>query len=161
MAKKRKPRIQKFINYTKEAFFWPVHLVVLTAITALAALGVILVPELAGMIGAGGSEGLLVASVILMAGGLELSFLSGITQNPRFIRAINAKYQSDIDAFQKTKTMVDYYNDHGLGLLKGINVRLVLRIDSSNESRILGNTAQETQLQTTSHENDRSNQEAF
>lgn len=111
MAKKRKPRIQKFINYTKEAFFWPVHLVVLTAITALAALGVILVPELAGMIGAGGSEGLLVASVILMAGGLELSFLSSITQNPRFIRAINAKYQSDIDAFQKTKTMVDYYND--------------------------------------------------
>lgn len=111
MAKKQKPRIQKFINYTKEAFFWPVHLVVLTAITALAALGVILVPEMADLIGAGGSEGLLAASVILMAGGLELSFLSGITQNPRFVRAINAKYQADIDAFQKTKTMVDYYND--------------------------------------------------
>ena len=110
-TKNRKPRIQKFINYTKEAFFWPAHLVVLTAITALAALGVILVPELASAIGAGGSEGLLTASVILMAGGLELSFLSAITQNPRFVRAINAKYQSDIDAFQKTKTMVDYYND--------------------------------------------------
>ncbi len=83
----------------------------LTAITALAALGVILVPEIASWIGAGGSEGLLAASVILMAGGLELSFLSSITQNPRFVRAINAKYQQDIDAFQKTKTMVDYYND--------------------------------------------------
>ena len=110
-TKNRKPRIQKFINYTKEAFFWPVHLAVLTGITALAALGVILVPELASAIGAGGSEGLLVSSVILMAGGLELSFLSAITQNPRFVRAINAKYQQDIDAFQKTKTMVDYYND--------------------------------------------------
>lgn len=110
-TKKKKPRIQKFINYTKEAFFWPVHLVVLTAITALAALGIILVPELAGIITGGGSEGLIASSIILMAGGLELSFLSAITQNPRFIRAINAKYQADIDAFQKTKTMVDYYND--------------------------------------------------
>lgn len=113
MAKNKthKPRIQKFINYTKEAFFWPVHLVVLTAITALAALGIILVPELMQLLDIPGSSPLLVSSILLMAGGLELSFLSAITQNPRFIRAINAKYQSDIDAFQKTKTLVDYYND--------------------------------------------------
>ncbi|MEM7657959.1 MAG: hypothetical protein AAF399_17670, partial [Bacteroidota bacterium] len=51
------------------------------------------------------------SSIILMAGGLELMVLSWISQNPRFIRAINAKYQKDIEAFQKTKTLVDYYNE--------------------------------------------------
>ncbi|MEL6673026.1 MAG: hypothetical protein AAFR61_12570 [Bacteroidota bacterium] len=104
--KKQKSRIQKFINYTKEAFFWPVHLTLLAAITALAALGIFLVPGL-GL----ESPELAISSIILMAGGLELTLLSAITQNPRFIRAINAKYQKDIDAFQKTKTLVDYYNE--------------------------------------------------
>lgn len=103
MAKKRKSRvrIQKYINYVKEAFFWPVHLVgftILTVITviAAAALGDVSFPA--------------VASAIMIGGGLELAFLGLISNNPRFIRAINAKYQGDIDAFYKTKSMVDYYN---------------------------------------------------
>ncbi|MDX2250310.1 MAG: hypothetical protein SF052_26240 [Bacteroidia bacterium] len=107
-TKKSKPnRIQKFINYTKEAFFWPAHLVMMAGITALAALGIFIVPELAS----GLDAGLVTSSIILMAGGVELMLLSAISQNPRFIRAINAKYQQDIDAFQKTKTLVDYYNE--------------------------------------------------
>ncbi|MEZ4829906.1 MAG: hypothetical protein R3C61_27030 [Bacteroidia bacterium] len=107
-TKKSKPnRIQKFINYTKEAFFWPAHLVMMAGITAIAALGIFIVPELA----TGIEPGLIASSIVLMAGGLELMLLSGISQNPRFIRAINAKYQQDIDAFQKTKTLVDYYNE--------------------------------------------------
>ncbi|RMG21578.1 MAG: hypothetical protein D6730_18045 [Bacteroidetes bacterium] len=108
MAKKKtKARIQKFINYTKEAFFWPVHLTMMAIITGLAALGILLIPELAP----GLDPGLVIPSVVFMAGGLELMVLSAISNNPRFIRAINAKYQKDIDAFHKTKTLVDYYNE--------------------------------------------------
>ncbi len=100
MAKKRKTRIQKFINYTKEAFFSPMHLVGIGVIAALTVLGALLLPAL----------GVEPQSVILMGGGLELILLSTISNNPRFIRAVNAKYQKDIDAFYKTKTIVDYYN---------------------------------------------------
>ena len=106
MAKTKKSRIQKFINYTKEAFFWPAHLVMMAGITALTALGIFLAPSFPW-----GDPALITSSIILMAGGLELMLLSTISQNPRFIRAINAKYQKDIDAFQKTKTLVDYYNE--------------------------------------------------
>lgn len=101
MAKKRKSRvrIQKYINYVKEAFFWPVHLVGLTALTVLTVIGVAASPnEMAAM------------ASIMLGGGLELLFLGFISNNPRFIRAINAKYQGDIDAFYKTKSMVEYYN---------------------------------------------------
>lgn len=109
MAKKKKARIQKFINYTREAFFWPVHLMLMAAITGLAALGILLIPELSGL-----SSDFVIPSVVFMAGGLELMLLSSISNNPRFIRAINAKYQKDIDAFHKTKTLVDYYNELSL-----------------------------------------------
>ncbi|WNJ17278.1 hypothetical protein [Pontibacter sp. G13] len=110
MAKKpkSKSRVQKFINYTKEAFFWPVHLTMMAVITGIAALGIFIAP---GLVPESFPDGLAVSSIILMAGGLELMLLSAISQNPRFIRAINAKYQKDIDAFQKTKTLVDYYNE--------------------------------------------------
>jgi len=107
LAKKKKSRIQKFINYTKEAFFWPVHLSVMAGITAIAALGIFVAPSLDLSL----PIELVNSSIILMAGGLELMVLSWISQNPRFIRAINAKYQKDIEAFQKTKTLVDYYNE--------------------------------------------------
>lgn len=104
MAKKRKSRIQKFINYTKEAFFFPAHLLGLAAISALTVLGLIILPSLPFL------QGIEPASLILIGGGLELMLLSTIANNPRFIRAINAKYQKDIDAFYKTKTLVEYYN---------------------------------------------------
>lgn len=106
MAAKKKTRIQKFINYTREAFFWPVHLAGMAGITALAALGIVILPS----IGLGINPDLIAPSIIMTAGGLELMLLSAISNNPRFIRAINAKYQKDIDAFHKTKTLVDYYN---------------------------------------------------
>lgn len=108
MAKTQKSRIQKFINYTREAFFWPVHLTMMAALAGLAAIGIVVAPEL------GMDPAIALPSIIFMAGGLELILLGGISNNPRFVRAINAKYQKDIDAFQKTKTIVDYYN--GLSL---------------------------------------------
>ncbi|MEO0896220.1 MAG: hypothetical protein AAFY71_07480 [Bacteroidota bacterium] len=108
-AKKVKPRIQKFINYTKEAFFWPVHLTAMAVITGLAAFGVIMAEPISTLLSM--DPTMLIWAVVLMGGGAELMTLSAISNNPRFIRAINAKYQKDIDAFQKTKTLVDYYND--------------------------------------------------
>ncbi len=109
-ATKKNSRIQKFINYTREAFFWPVHLAMMAGITALAALGIIFVPEL-GLLE---DPTLIAPSIVMAAGGIELMLLSAISNNPRFIRAINAKYQKDIDAFYKTKTLVDYYNSLSL-----------------------------------------------
>ena len=79
------------------------------SIVALAALGIVAIPEFTGL-----DPFLSGASIVMMAGGLELMFLSAISNNPRFIRAINAKYQKDIDAFHKTKTLVDYYNSLSL-----------------------------------------------
>ncbi|MEO0580979.1 MAG: hypothetical protein AAF135_02035 [Bacteroidota bacterium] len=109
-SKKGSARIQKFINYTKEAFFWPVHLTIMASITGLAAIGVSFADVIGSAIGMG-EPGLLIPAILLIAGGAELITLSTISRNPRFIRAINAKYQKDIDAFQKTKTLVDYYNE--------------------------------------------------
>ena len=79
----------------------------MAGITAIAALGIFVAPSLDLSL----PIELVNSSIILMAGGLELMVLSWISQNPRFIRAINAKYQKDIEAFQKTKTLVDYYNE--------------------------------------------------
>ena len=110
-TKKTKSRVQKFINYTKEAFFWPVHLVMLGTITGLAVLGVLTLPEALSNIM---NPFLTTSSIIMMAGGLEMMTLSAISRNPRFIRAINAKYHKDIEAFKKTKTLVEYYNELGL-----------------------------------------------
>lgn len=110
MAKKKKTRIQKFINYTKEAFFWPVHLVGLTLIALLTIGGIALIPQLAS----GAITDLLSMGALLIGGGLEMILLSTIANNPRFIRAVNAKHQKDIDAYYKTKTIVDYYNALGL-----------------------------------------------
>ncbi|MCI4671597.1 MAG: hypothetical protein MRZ79_25870 [Bacteroidia bacterium] len=82
----------------------------MAVITGVSALGVFLAPELSELIGMSDPT-LFIWSIILMGGGAELMTLSAISNHPRFIRAINAKYQKDIDAFQKTKTLVDYYND--------------------------------------------------
>ena len=137
-SKKSKTRIQKFINYTKEAFFWPVHLTFMAGVTGLAALGIFLVPDLFGLDPT--MSAITTSSIVLMAGGIELMALSAISQHPRFIRAINAKYQKDIDAFQKTKTLVDYYNELTLESQQRFD-RLRKRIKEVRESFRKLNTA--------------------
>ena len=102
---KNRPRIQKFINYTKEAFRWPVHLLMMGTLATVATLLAVFIPEWTTL-----DPALTTASIVMMAGGLELVLLSAISNHPRFIRAMNAKYQKDIDAFYKTKTLVEYYN---------------------------------------------------
>lgn len=102
MATENKSRSQKFINYTKEAFFAPFH---------LAALGVIAVASVAGTWLAWQLNAPFDPSVAMLLGaGAELALLGSISRNNRFIRAINAKYQGQIDDYYKTKALVDYYN---------------------------------------------------
>lgn len=100
-----KPRRQKFINYIKEAFFWPVHLVGAAAIAGLTVAAMAVLP---------GSMGVDAGALLMAGGGVELMYLSFIANNPRFVRAINAKYQKDIDAFYQTKTIAEYYNELGI-----------------------------------------------
>lgn len=103
----RSSRIHKYINYVREAFFWPVHLASLGVFTLLAVAGLVLTPEM-GL--AADITFMLQAATVFTFGGLELMMLGTISKNPRFIRAINAKYSKDIDQYYKTKTLVDYYN---------------------------------------------------
>jgi len=89
--------MNKFINYTREAFFWPFHLSLMAGLGAAA--GVV-----------AGAGLLTPMAALFLFGGAELMLLGTISQNTRFVRAINAKYQKDIDNYYKTRTIVDYYN---------------------------------------------------
>lgn len=92
---------QKFINYTREAFFSNVHAV------GAAAIGATTFAIAAGF----QLVNIDLMPLLLVAGGAELLWLSAIANNPRFIRSVNAKYQQDIDKFYQAKTLVDYYNN--------------------------------------------------
>lgn len=94
-------KVLSFINYTKEAFFTKAHLVALTnagAVTVSAAFA------LDGLLGVNP-----LAPFMVLAG-LEFIFLATITRNERFVRAINAKYADQIDAFNKRQRLAEYYN---------------------------------------------------
>jgi hypothetical protein len=94
-------KILKFINYTKEAFFWPVHLVFLGFLSLATIAGMIALPELLGMNPVG---------LLFIAGGIELASLSAITKSRRFRRAINAKYSRELQGFTYLKQLTDIYN---------------------------------------------------
>ncbi len=96
------PRLEKFINYTKEAFFAPFH---------LATLGVITAASIAGTLLAFNAGSVFDPSIFLLLGaGTELALLGLISRNERFVRAVNAKYGDKIQEYNKTKALVDYYN---------------------------------------------------
>lgn len=93
--------IRKFVNYTKEAFFWPFHLTgmgILAAVTATA--GILLNQFLH----------LDVGSFAFLFGGMEMVFLSLITRSKRFRRAINFKYRSELQAYAYVAKLTDFYN---------------------------------------------------
>lgn len=96
------PRLEKFINYTKEAFFAPFHLATLGVITAL---------SIAGSLLAYNAGTAFDPSIFLLLGaGTEMALLGLISRNDRFVRAVNAKYGDKINEYNKTKALVEYYN---------------------------------------------------
>lgn len=98
-------KTEKFINYVKEAFRLPFHLVGMGLIGA-ATLAATALPF---------ADNFPTAMAILLAGvGAELSFLGYISRSPRFVRAINAKHKNEIDKYYQDKALVDFYNQLGV-----------------------------------------------
>lgn len=93
--------IRKFINYTKEAFFWPFHLI---------GAGILATVTTAAMITLNNVLNLDPSGLIFLAGGIELMFLAMITRSRRFRRAINMKYRAELQAYAYVAKLAEYYN---------------------------------------------------
>lgn len=98
-------KILKYINYTKEAFFWPIHLVGLGVLGLVTAAGAIFGSQVLGLDPTG---------LFFMAGGIELAALSLIPRSRRFRRAINAKYGRELYAYAYIKQLAENYNQLSL-----------------------------------------------
>ena len=95
-----KKKVSRFINYIKEAFLWPVHLVGLGVMTLITVAAFFILPEFTALEAPW--------QLFMMLGGLEMMYLGGMSKNGRFIRAINSKYGKEIDAFNKTRAITHY-----------------------------------------------------
>lgn len=94
-------KILKFINYTKEAFFWPLHLVTF---------GILGLATAAAAFAGNYFLGLDPTGFLFIFGGVELVTLTLITKSRRFRRAINGKYGKELSAYAYLKTLADTYN---------------------------------------------------
>ncbi len=93
--------ILKFINYTKEAFFWPFHLVsfgILAGATTVAAITGNYFFDLDP------------TGLLFLFGGAEMILLSTIVRSRRFRRAINGKHGRDLQTFAYLKEMTETFN---------------------------------------------------
>lgn len=93
--------IRKFINYTKEAFLWPAHLI---------GMGIMGLATLAGMVVGVQAFDLNVGGLLFGFAGLEMLFLGAITRSRRFRRAINMKYHAELQAYAYAAKLTEYYN---------------------------------------------------
>jgi septation ring formation regulator EzrA len=93
---------EKIINYVKEAFMWPFHLVGAGVLAATAIATMIALPNLLDM----NPMGLVMGLV-----GAELGFLSLIMRSRRFRRAIQTKYSNELRAYAYVKELTAMYND--------------------------------------------------
>lgn len=91
----------KFINYTKEAFFWPVHLIGLSILGAITAGMAIFLPSVWGLDPTG---------AVLVLAGLELTYLGIASNNKRFVRMINRKYSEELKAFYHLREISRHFN---------------------------------------------------
>ena len=93
------------INYTKEAFLWPFHLIgmgiiALAGVVTTLALNHVLKVDTSG--------------IFLGFVGMELIFLGLITRSKRFRKAIASKYRQEIGAFNYVQKLTEMYNDLSL-----------------------------------------------
>lgn len=93
--------IRKFINYTKEAFLWPFHLIGMSILALMTGTAMVVLHNWLGLD---------TASLVFIFGGLEMIFLSLITRSKRFRRAINFKYRSELQAYAYVSKLTEYYN---------------------------------------------------
>jgi hypothetical protein len=124
------PEIRKFINYTKEAFFWPFHLIGLGGMALTTATAMFLLHNFAGMD---------VSGLIFLLGGAEMIFISLITRSRRFRRAINFKYRTDLQGYAYVAKLTEYYNQLSAKSQRRFeDLRLQLNEAKSNYSRLNG-----------------------
>lgn len=99
MAKQKKK--DKVINYVKEAFYWPFHLIGLGIISVLGVAAAVALPNFLNMDPTG---------VLIGLAGAELGFMSLIMRSKRFRRAIQTKYSQELRAYAYTKNLAELYN---------------------------------------------------
>lgn len=93
---------ENIINYVKEAFMWPFHLV---------GLGVLALTGIGAMIAFPNFLHLDPSGLLLGLAGAELGFLSLIMRSRRFRRAIQTKYSNELRAYAYVKELTAMYND--------------------------------------------------
>ncbi len=93
--------IRKFINYTKEAFFWPFHLI---------GMGIMAIGTVMAMVLMYNIFKFDVLGLGFVFGGLEMIFLNLIARSRRFRRAINMKYRSELQSYAYVAKLTDLYN---------------------------------------------------
>ena len=93
--------IRKFINYTKEAFFWPFHLI---------GMGIMAIGTVMAMVLMYNIFKFDVLGLGFVFGGLELIFLNLIARSRRFRRAINMKYRSELQSYAYVAKLTEQYN---------------------------------------------------
>jgi hypothetical protein len=93
--------IGKFINYTKEAFFWPFHLIGMGIMALVTALGMGLMYSVFKFDALG---------LGFVFAGMEMGFLALIIRSKRFRRAINMKYRSELQSYAYVAKITEYYN---------------------------------------------------
>lgn len=91
----------RFINYTKEAFFLPLHLTALVILGLITAAVMVLLPTLFGINS---------SFAIFLLAGLEFLFLGTVTRSKKFRYAVNAKYSRELDAYNRMKELTETYN---------------------------------------------------
>ena len=125
--------ISKYINYLREAFLNPMHLMAL-GVGSFIALGSSLL--LGNLFYSGG----LAMLPFFGLAALEFFYLGITSRNPRFISNVNAKYGKEIEAYEKAKNVTQYFNSlSGPRQRRFDHFKSLLEEVKENHTRIHGN----------------------
>ncbi len=91
----------RYINYLREAFYNPVHLIGLgIASLVTIALGTFLFMTM-------NISPIFLGFALV---GIEFLYLGFASRNERFMRAVNSRYANEIESFEKAKSVTQYFN---------------------------------------------------